>query len=294
MHFTYRHPEGDLRQGDLLEKTEQLVSILERYHPYYSKHKDYKSLMVLTQSCDLERRRDKSCKSKYITLAAVRSADIALKRELERYQFSSAERAYDICSKNRRKGMKDFLQKLHNNNVPDYFFLAADPGIKLNEDYVAFLALSVAIKADKHYEVCERARFAQLKEVFQAKLGWLVGHVYSRVGTPDWVPASCSQEEFDHLLDKKLDDLCLWPEENAIKQIKKLHRQRESNSEDPIPENMIRDIIREFADEKQSKRDKIIDIFIRQLVNVLPDVEQEVWEKLEYRLKNNPDFVRLV
>ncbi len=49
----------------------------------------------------------------------------------------------------------------------------------------AFLALSVALKIE-HYDLCLAAKIAQLTGEFQAKLGWLVGNLYSRVGTKEW------------------------------------------------------------------------------------------------------------
>ena len=47
-----------------------------------------------------------------------------------------------------------------------------------------FLALSVALRIS-HYDACIGAKVAQLDDVFQAKVGWLTGNLYSRVGTPD-------------------------------------------------------------------------------------------------------------
>ena len=48
-----------------------------------------------------------------------------------------------------------------------------------------FLQLSVALKVE-HYDLCLDAKIAELKEPFQAKLGYRVGHMYSRVGTAEW------------------------------------------------------------------------------------------------------------
>ena len=77
--------------------------------------------------------------------------------------------------------------KLLNNNHPEYFYLAEDVDCHLSEACVAFLKLAIPIKSE-HYDRCLAARISQLKEIFQAKLGWLAGNIYSRVGTPDWVP----------------------------------------------------------------------------------------------------------
>ena len=75
-----------LCQGDVLKKTDDLVAHLKKYHPYYADHPDYKYFMVLTQSCDLVRRKGKPCDSQYITLAAARPVEEALRREAAKHR----------------------------------------------------------------------------------------------------------------------------------------------------------------------------------------------------------------
>ncbi|BAC47429.1 bsr2164 [Bradyrhizobium diazoefficiens USDA 110] len=41
------------------------------------------------------------------------------------------------------------------------------------------------MKADLHLATCVAAKILQLTDTFQAKLGWLVGQMYSPVGTQD-------------------------------------------------------------------------------------------------------------
>jgi hypothetical protein len=53
-------------------------------------------------------------------------------------------------------------------------------------DCCAILNLSIAIKTPEHYDKCLEAKILELESSFQAKLGWLVGQLYSRVGTQDW------------------------------------------------------------------------------------------------------------
>ena len=65
---------------------------------------------------------------------------------------------------------------------------------------------SVAIKAD-HYEVLQKARIGQLAKEFRAKLGWLVGNMYSRIGTEDWSEPKERQAE-----QKKIVKQILEPE----------------------------------------------------------------------------------
>ncbi len=72
LHFTYKECDTyspSLKQGDILHKTPELLELLEKVHPHYI-NSEYKYFQVITQSCDLVRKND-SCKSRYITLAAV-------------------------------------------------------------------------------------------------------------------------------------------------------------------------------------------------------------------------------
>src|SRR6266567_6106288 len=89
-HWTYKSPEGDLCQGDVLKKTDVIRAVLEQVHPHYLKD-DYTHFVVLTQTCDLVRREGGRCGSRYITLAAVRPLEVAVRRELLKYQKSELE-----------------------------------------------------------------------------------------------------------------------------------------------------------------------------------------------------------
>jgi hypothetical protein len=51
---------------------------------------------------------------------------------------------------------------------------------------VALLRVSVAVRSQEHYDLLLQCRSGRLQATFQNKLGWLVGNLYSRVGTPDW------------------------------------------------------------------------------------------------------------
>ena len=71
------------------------------------------------------------------------------------------------------------------NNKPGFFYLHTDAQVGITEPSCAFLHLAISFRA-QHYERCLGAKIAQLKEPFQAKLGWLLGSMYSRVGTTEW------------------------------------------------------------------------------------------------------------
>lgn len=184
-HYVYQEPnKTTLCQGDVLRKTEALVKHLAKFHPYYANHADYKYFMVLTQSCDLVRRPDKLPTAPYITLAAVRPVEEALRREAAKHQ-SGWQRDARVIGARAKDRLIMFMESLLDNNKEGYFYLHVDVGTGIHQSCCAFLQLSVALKIE-HYDLCLDAKIAELHEPFQAKLGYLIGHMYSRVGTAEW------------------------------------------------------------------------------------------------------------
>ena len=185
-HFTYSNAHSlDLCQGDVLEKTPELMDVLKQWHPYFYTNSEYKYFIVLTQSCDLVRRNSGECNSRYITIAAVRSFDNFLRRSLESLRIDYIGELWMLDEKY-KLNLEQFLIKLMNNNQPGFFFLCEEPTFDFTEPMVATLLVSVALKSDEHYQLCRDAKRLELADAFKAKLGWLLGQQFSRVGTPDW------------------------------------------------------------------------------------------------------------
>lgn len=205
-HFTYAEDidKSSLKQGDVLKKTSELAAVINEVHPYFNST-NYQYFLVLTQSCDLVIRSGHICKSKYITIAAIRSLEEALKRQAEDVYSHKLERLTKkiIDEKNNSK-LTDFLVRLLNNNVPEYFYLHSDLVLGFEDPSVAFLRVSISLKSDLHFNTCLNCKILELKENFQAKLGWLVGNLYSRVGTSDWVPDNIDDGDFKKLIQKQL------------------------------------------------------------------------------------------
>lgn len=185
-HFIYTADidKKRLYQGDVLKRDPELLSVLRRFHRHYADKENYKYFIVLTQSCDLIRRNGEPSSSPYITIAAVRSLTEALRREAKEYQ-DWWQQPKNVIDTKARERLDNFTFSLLNNNAPNYFYLHEDVSLGISERCCAFLALAVAIRSE-HYEVCLEAKAAQLREDFSIKLGWLVGNMYSRVGTKEW------------------------------------------------------------------------------------------------------------
>lgn len=187
IHFTYKeNPDMEsLCQGDVLEKTDALNELLGTVHPYFQ-NDDYQYFMVLTQSCDLVRRDGKKCKTPYITLAAVRSYTDFLEKTLVANKMAELYNGFLLVDQKGKTRVSQLVERIYNNTEPDYFFLYKEDVLDFPKSMVAYLKVSIALKSELHYQTCLDAKRLELSDEFKAKLGWLVGNMYSRVGTTDW------------------------------------------------------------------------------------------------------------
>jgi hypothetical protein len=243
-----------LKQGDILAKTDELKELLSTVHPHYTSQ-DYTHFQVLTQSCDLVRRNGSNrCSSRYISLAAVRPMETVLNRFVES-KIPEAQRinidGADWCSDNSKEKMKEALVTIFNNNDKNLFFLKAVPEDGLTRDSCTFLHLSIAIKASKHYDTCLQAKKIELESNFQSKLGWLVGNLYSRVGTEDVVPGFFdSKKKFQEYVTKTLDNHILWVKKEQFSAFKKSYEDDQKKQTTQLL-TMAKQVV---EDEKESVR----------------------------------------
>lgn len=222
LHFTYKDPDrSSLKQGDILKKTPELLALISDVHPHYA-NDDYLYFQVLTQSCDLVRRNGEKCKTRYITLAAVRSLDLVISRVLERIKETIEFEGKLFCSDMHKRMLEDFVNKLLNNNDTNHFFLQAETEHELDRHCCTQLHLSISIRAYEHYDVCLDGKILELQENFRAKLGWLVGNLYSRVGTDDYVPSAIpDQEQYKEYVSNLLNGYVAWLPSADFSQFKK-------------------------------------------------------------------------
>jgi hypothetical protein len=214
MHLTYEREKfcgNELMQGDVLMRTPALNDLLKEVHPHFYQHPKNLFFMVLTQSCDLVPRGPGNlCKAPYIAIAPIRTLDLVIERHLAQQTIAEVRAELPVLGAKTRNRVSDFLQRLFNNNEPGYFFLdSADT--QLPSDCAAFLNLSISIKSDLHFRTCVDAKILQLTDTFQAKLGWLVGQMFSRVGTPDWDPIELSKK-----INAILSDAAIWVDDAKI------------------------------------------------------------------------------
>lgn len=174
---------SQLLQGDLLRRTPKMVQALGQAHSYYAEAPDYSYFLVLTQSCDLIRRSGK-CKSRYITICAVRPLSVAVEREMAKFTSTIDGFPFLVGELDRSILARQYLDRVLNNTVDGIFFIPKGAAQGVEKHLCAFLPLSVALRVD-HYDVCLSAKVAQVEEIFAAKIGSLASGLYGRIATPD-------------------------------------------------------------------------------------------------------------
>jgi hypothetical protein len=298
VHFTYvARPSGsDLQQGDILRRTGDLKAQLDEIHRYYGSHAEYEHLMVLTQSCDLVRRDGAKCKSPYISVAAVRPLQTLLERRLDTMRRSDTERAGAFASETTHKLMLQFTERLLNNNEAGYFFLREDPGFGIGDEArVAFLTLSIALKSEQHYQRCLDVRIGGLREEFQAKLGWLVGNIYARPATRDWVPDECTSEDFETIQEGYLKRLgIIWVADRDMDRVKRVCKTIAAERKVDVDQDIAVKAAAQVAAEKESKHRKLAAraaALLRETGLLQDDTQRELYER---RLASDAGFRALV
>ena len=284
MHWTYKsRSESDLEQGDILLPNEYLKKqVLDKYHPYYSSHPDNQLFIVLTQSCDLVLRSGE-CKAPYITLAPVRPLRVIIEREFHHQLRNLKPNAQPYGASRVRELFSDFLYKLFNNNDPHYFYLKEQQDMNIAEDMCAITALSISIKSE-HYSECLKARVLQLDDLFQAKLGWLVGQKYSRVGTPDW-----DIKELNDRVNRVILNTAVWIDDD---QISRVNREVEK-AEQGAPGNVVdQDKLVSILDGLPVRKQQAIDAIFSVLISekLLSPERDQIKGNLRKKLLNDSAF----
>ena len=200
LHWTYTvfRPEDDLRQGDIVAPTDDLQSLFREVHKHFCDPK-YIAFAVLTQSCDLVRRKG-TCSARHINLAVVRSLESVLFDLLNGECETALSGVYYEESKAKARML---LERIFNQNEQSLgvFYLHPDEAAGIAVPAVVLLRIAIAFRSE-HYERIANARQARLDPIFQNKLGWLVGNLYSRVATRAW--DEVQRKELDKMVDGAL------------------------------------------------------------------------------------------
>lgn len=272
----------ELEQGDLLKLTDGLRELLKTYHPFYESHPENKFYAVLTQSCDLVPR-DGVIGARYVSIAPVRPLRVVMQYEFAS-EFTRPDKGAPFGTTSLKAEIEKFLERILNNNEPGYFHYFAEPSIGLTEPMCAMLALPISFKAE-HYDIFMLSRVGSVQSVFQAKLGWLLGQLYSRVGTPELHP-----NETKSLVGSLMETLGVWFPNEDLKYLKKLIAEfKEANPNQPVDEAVSADLIRKIPKRKAQLVDLILDIGARTGLYGTPSPQRR---KFRIALEQDPEFAR--
>jgi hypothetical protein len=290
-HFTYTDSAliDELTQGDILKRTPALDALLKESHPHYFNKAGNLYFIVLTQSCDLVRRHEGECAARYISLAPVRSLTTLVQRQVSQYNIPELAKGTPVCSDKSRARFQQFLERLFNNNEPEFFYLAKEPEAGFPEDCCALLALSIAIKAELHYKTCVAAKCLQLNENFQAKLGWLVGQMYSRVGTEDW-----PQQELQEKVKAIVSQSALWiPDKNKRAIISKIAEWQLNNPTESLSASVLELLAKEIPKVKDQVSDRVTEI-VEGIFTEAVTAKPQLARSLRNTIKNDPQLANLL
>lgn len=287
VHWTYDTftADADLQQGDIIESTDTIRVLCEPVHPYFCDQK-FLGFMVITQSCDLVRRKKKECSAHYINLAVIRSLEEVLPNLFDSVCKPLAPNVYANESKSEAQKL---LSRIFNQNEQalGVFYLHPDAQAGVAVPSLVLLRVSVSFRAE-HYQTLVNSRRGRLKPEFQSKLGWLTGNLFSRVGTTDWHESPSREKELEKLIavfigndDKQQPEKSpLWINKYRVDAARKAGEITDQTKRDEILS-----IIEKYpiANPKQDIA-KAVNNIIRK---VIKDIDDETIKKIENRLLND-------
>lgn len=289
IHFTYKADADmtSLCQGDVLLKTDALSNILGSVHPYFL-NDEYKYFMVLSQSCDLVRRGGKNCKTPYITLAAVRDYNDFVQRSLIANKMAEEYKGLLLVDDRSKIRVMQLIERLYNNTEPDYFFLYKEESLGFPNSMVCYLKVSIALKSALHYQECLEAKKLELSDEFKAKLGWLVGNMYSRVGTTDW-ESKMSSDSRRQMIEDDVNSRCVIGSKEQIKELKKQFEENADriSTHDEAIEYLSTVIVK-------SKYDKVMDIIEDTFFSGYKKINSDDKQTLLRAIKSNSRIKALI
>jgi hypothetical protein len=296
MHFTYcEDATSDLQQGDILNRTPAINAVLNEVHPHYANNSSNRYYIVLTQSCDLVQGRGDPCTSRYISIAPVRPLSLVIERETARLAEADLVVENPVCTSRAKSRLTNFLERIFNNNETNYFYLHQDPTMAFPESCCAFLRLSIAIRAKEHYQTCLTARVLGLDESFRAKLGWLVGNLYSRVGTEDW-----PQSELTDLIKRNLENAAIWVDDRMLRNLRtSVGQWKQTNPGRELDSSVLRILAGDLKSRKEEVLERLRTLLfeseaIRSALSRGVISEVDMKKLVDTKIKNDPTLTTLL
>ena len=285
-HWTYDplDADDDLAQGDILEPTDKLRSVLEEVHPHFLDPK-YTAFLIITQSCDLVLRGG-GCRSRYLNLAVVRPLESVLQDLLSHFCSPISNGVYLRKDKEQAHML---MERIFNQNEQTLglFYLHPDVDAGIAVPSISLLRVSVALRSS-HYSVLKESRQGRLSVEFRNKLGWLVGNLYSRIATKDWNDQPDGKKELNTLKKAFLDgeEPIHWIPESWISA---LHEK--GIKFDGLTNEMVVELLNE--NKPPTPKEQATERVLQVLKDGIPDISNDQIKRIRNRLLNDSLFSRL-
>lgn len=284
-HWTYAPFDrlSDLEQGDILKPTEELKAILKDVHHHFT-HDKYVGFLVATQTCDLVLR-GSTPKAPYITLAVIRPLGNVIHKFISYVTKPVLPGVFRASGKNKSK---DLLSKIFNQNEQSLglFFLHGDADSGIAEPSIALLRITVALRS-QHYAVLQQARAGRVNEEYRAKLGWLLGNLYSRPATRDWKEREGGKQKLDELISQYLDEQgavlgLRWIDDEVLSAAQAKNIEISSATRDELEKL-----------KPKPRHERSLEYIREELLKIAPDIDPEKFDIFAQRLVNNRKFKKL-
>ncbi len=251
VHWTYRQEMPKvLSQGDVLSVSKVKEEVGESFSAVHPNLFDAPFLLLCTQSCDIANN-----KARVLSLAPCTPIEDWLFDHIAGPLNDSPKRTmaeFGYASTKAREKAYEWLRRLINNDQPDLFFLFEDPAIGLQESVAADLRKKTYLALGDKDKLLT-CRVASLNDEFRARLAWMLGEMYARVGTRDWpkpelksMTESLLSNNFKFLTPREYDGIEKAVEQGKVRcadDIKALKEQRKIPSDAEVARNRAQEAL---------------------------------------------------
>ncbi|MGD0280558.1 MAG: hypothetical protein ABSC11_14825 [Smithella sp.] len=186
-----------LQQGDLIKKNEEIKKLAVDEIGICNDD-NIVAYIITSQSCDLFTRNGK-IKTDFINLSIIKDFEVILEQILNKENNKIIDNVF--LEKDRDRS-KELISRIINQNEKDHglFYLHANMDkTKIAQSAIVLLRNNFSVNSE-YYDLIKKHRIGRIMPEFRNKLGWMIGYLYSRIGTDDWEDDSNLKKEMLDLI----------------------------------------------------------------------------------------------
>lgn len=201
--------EYSFSQGDIIQIDEEFGEIFKKHYPTIS-NEPYGSryALILSQSCDIVRRKDRSGnfvlpKTNHIVVCLIRTINDVLHYEMKTIGAKKVSGYYLLQSAHYETLIQKTSRLINNSESKHMFYLPKSSFLK--EDMVVLLNISYAFRTEIYDQLLSK-RVGGLLPEFRAKIGYIVADYFGRVATVDLTDSGIEESQLLKYAEEKLSD----------------------------------------------------------------------------------------